>query len=62
VSNSFSHTKKKGEQKKWVKELFTKDRDELPIGTHNVVERNACPNKVLQAKIYRDSYIHNHPD
>jgi hypothetical protein len=62
VSNSFSHTKKKFELKKWVKELITKDRNEPPFGTHNLIKRNGCPNKVLQAKINRDSYIHNHPD
>lgn len=62
MSNSFSHTQKKGELKKWVQELYTKDRNSPPLGTHNVIERNGCPNKVLQAKINRDSYIHNHPD
>jgi hypothetical protein len=62
ISNSFSHTQKKGELKKWVQELYTKDRNSPPIGTHNIVERNGCPNKVLKAKINRDSYIHNHID
>ena len=53
LSNSFSH--KQGELKKWVHELYTKERNVPPVGTHHYTERLTCPQKAMQTKINRDA-------